>query len=161
MRRISKYILFLFLPAIVINFWHIVLAQTGIVDGAILRPKMEYKSGRLPDPFQSPMVKETKQTALEAGISMGSEQPAFNFGSLKVQGIIWGGRIPQAIINNKVLTVGDSINGAKILSIEKNGITLIADGTVGNLAAPGQSYISKQKVNGDVPVRSAHRDFSE
>lgn len=49
--------------------------------------------------------------------------PAFN-----LQGIVWGSDQPQAIINNKVFGIGDSIQGFKIKSISKNDIDLTSGG---------------------------------
>jgi hypothetical protein len=41
-----------------------------------------------------------------------------------VQGVIWGTELPQAIINNKVVKVGDTIEEVRILDIQKGGITV-------------------------------------
>lgn len=41
---------------------------------------------------------------------------------LTVQGIIWQTDRPQAIINNNVVDIGDSILGTKIITINKNSI---------------------------------------
>ncbi len=135
--RANKYISFIFFLAGGINFAHIVLAQENIADGVIARPVVEYKSGQLRDPFQSVIITEEKKAMPEKRMDL--MQPGSNLGNLKVQGIIWGGRIPQAIINDKVLTVGDTIEGAEILSIDKKGITLRSAGTVGNLTIPGNT----------------------
>ncbi len=47
---------------------------------------------------------------------------------LEIQGIIWGGKYPQAIINENVLEVGDSVDKVKILAIRKNGIQILYEG---------------------------------
>jgi hypothetical protein len=129
--RVNKYISFIFFLAWGINFAHIVLAQEKIADGVIARPVVEYKSGELRDPFQSVATSEEKKVTPEGKVDL--MQPGSDLGNLKVQGIIWGGRIPQAIINDKVLTVGDTIEGAEILSIDKKGITLSSSGALNNL----------------------------
>jgi hypothetical protein len=41
---------------------------------------------------------------------------------VKINGIIWSADMPQAIINDRVLKVGDEVQGAKILSIKKDGV---------------------------------------
>ena len=45
--------------------------------------------------------------------------------SLTVQGLVWGGAVPQAIINNKVVNMGDVIEGAEVIEISKNGVILL------------------------------------
>jgi len=137
--RVNKYISFIFFLAVGINFAHIALAQEKIADGVIARPVVEYKSGALRDPFQSVVTSEEKKVTLEGKVDL--MQPGSDLGNLKVQGIIWGGRIPQAIINDKVLTVGDTIEGAEILSIDKKGITLRSAGTGDNLTIPGATPV--------------------
>jgi len=55
---------------------------------------------------------------------------------LKVQGLIWGGNFPQAIINNKVVRVDDEVDGAKIVSIEKDGLWVSFNDKQYNLSSP-------------------------
>lgn len=47
---------------------------------------------------------------------------------LVVSGVIWGGNIPQAIINGKILKEGDSIEGVEILEIKKEGVIIFYKG---------------------------------
>jgi len=141
--RVNKYISLIFFLAGGINFSHIVLAQEKIADGVIARPVVEYKSGELRDPFQSVVTSEEKKVTPEGKVDL--MQPGSDLGNLKVQGIIWGGRIPQAIINDKVLTVGDTIEGAEILSIDKKGITLSSNGALNNLTVSSENPISVGK----------------
>ncbi len=46
----------------------------------------------------------------------------------KLQGVFWGTPRPQALINRKILSVGDEIEGAKVISIKKEGVTLMLNG---------------------------------
>ncbi|TAM41240.1 hypothetical protein EPN54_02050 [bacterium] len=101
------------------------------MDEGINRPVIEYKSGNLRDPFL-PLKMVQEEKAAGGGQRMDLIQVGSSVGDLKVQGIIWGGRFPQAIINDKVLTVGDTIGGVKLLSIDKNGITLSSSGGADN-----------------------------
>ena len=50
------------------------------------------------------------------------------FSSMELQGIFWGADKPQAIINRKILSVGDTIEGAKVTAITKEGVTLTHGG---------------------------------
>ena len=49
---------------------------------------------------------------------------AGNVGNMEVTGIIWNSDRPQAIINGKVVEMGDEVNGLKIVKIEKTGVEL-------------------------------------
>jgi len=139
MKRSYSYILLVFLAAAVINFGFIALAQENTVDEIITRPQIKYKSGQLRDPFVSVMVKEEKRQDSQKQGAAELNQPKIDLGALKVQGVIWGTKMSQAIINNKVLVVGDLIDGAEILSINKKGVTLSFAGEVVHLSAPGQN----------------------
>jgi len=112
-------------------------AKESAGDGAISRPLVEYKSGNLRDPFRPLMP------AKEIKAAEGKKADLIKAGNLKVQGIIWGGNFPQAIINNRVVTVGDTIEGAEILSIDKNGITLSSDGGADKLTVSMETPVFK------------------
>ncbi|MDD5476603.1 MAG: hypothetical protein PHG87_00105 [Candidatus Omnitrophica bacterium] len=145
MKRLSNYISLVFSLTAVINLGFIALAQANTADETIDRPQIKYRSGQLRDPFVSVMVKEGKKPSLQEQEAAELKRPKINLSALEVQGIIWGAKVPQAIINNKVLVAGDSINGAEILSIDKKGVTLSFAGEVVNLAAPGQNSVLNEK----------------
>lgn len=92
----------------------------------ILRPNIEYNAEGLKDPFRQPAPEAKKSSAVEETLEpeIILEQPP----ALKIQGIIWGGRFNQAIVNNKVVKEQDTIEGAKIISINKKGITVLFKG---------------------------------
>lgn len=114
-------------------------------DGVISRPVIEYTSGDLRDPFSDlfQLAEEKAKKEKEAQIvqapleNIVPDKPLPSLDNFKVQGVIWGGKFPQAIINNKVLGVGDSIEGVEIIKIDKKGITLNFAGRTATLAAPG------------------------
>lgn len=76
----------------------------------------EYGSEGLRDPFQ-----EEKIEVEEAPKEVTETRP---LPALQVQGIVWGGSLPQAIINNIVVKIGDTMDGARITDINKNGVTV-------------------------------------
>lgn len=43
---------------------------------------------------------------------------------LQIQGVLWGGPKPLAIINGKLYGIDDVVEGGKILSIDRQGITV-------------------------------------
>ena len=92
-----------------------------------LRPTVTYSSENKKDPFQSP-IKE-KETPAQSTVpsvlpTPGSQPETLKPPELEVQGIIWGGRLNQAIINKSVVKVGDTIEGAQIIKIEKGGVVV-------------------------------------
>ena len=85
---------------------------------------IEYRAQDLRDPFG--YLISFEEEAEEEGpldFEEGVEVP-----TLSVEGMIWGGKIPLAIINEQVVGVGDTIEGFKVLKIEKQGVTLLRKG---------------------------------
>jgi len=145
MKRTTRLLKIIFISTLLINFPYIVLGDNG--DSIISRPVIEYSSGDLRDPFsdlfQLAAEKEKKEKELQSFEAPPEDAevvvPMPSLDKFKVQGVIWGGRFPQAIINNKILSVGDSIEGVKIVNIEKKGITLSFAGKTVNLPTPGNA----------------------
>lgn len=136
MKRTLKYIL-LVLILTGIGFIQAALAQVNSREGIIMRPQVKYESSGLRDPFRSYLIKDQP-----GAVSL--DKSKINLDAFKLQGVIWGGKIAQAIINNQVVVAGGVVDGASVLRIEKEGVTLNISGQVVNLAAPGQGYISKE-----------------
>lgn len=85
--------------------------------------RVEYAAEGLRDPFQTCIVKEPQKVveALpEESVEVVKPLPAFS-----VQGIFWGGRFPQAIVNNKVIREGDIIEEAKVVRISRDSIKVL------------------------------------
>ncbi|MDD5561852.1 MAG: hypothetical protein PHT50_06995 [Candidatus Omnitrophica bacterium] len=132
---------------------HIACAEESNNEGLISRPVIEYSSGDLRDPFgdllqlaiekeQQEKEEKSKQQPREEA---NPQKSMINLDQFKVQGVVWGGRLPLVIINNKILGVGDSIDGAKIVNIDKKGVTLNLAGEKINLPAPGNVLASKEE----------------
>jgi predicted HAD superfamily phosphohydrolase len=100
----------------------------------IVRPSVEYKAEKLKDPFQGRA--EEGEMASDA-ISVGP--PA-----LSIQGLVWGGVLPEAIINNKIVKVGDTIENARIIDINKEGVTIFFNGQQYTLPSPASSTPTKK-----------------
>jgi len=56
---------------------------------------------------------------------------------MTIQGLIWGGPIPQAIINNRVVRSGDVIDGVRVTQINKEGVWFSYEGQWYNMTGPG------------------------
>jgi hypothetical protein len=50
------------------------------------------------------------------------EAPAFAADQFKVTALLWGSKTPQAIINDKVVAMGEDLGGGKIAAIDKDGV---------------------------------------
>jgi len=165
MSRAYKNILIVFFLSAFIGLKFIALAEGALADGkvtrieqsfvtpadetsteeVITRPVMEYKSDNLRDPFKSYLIKETVKELPSK--SSDSIKPKLDLDKIKVQGIIWGVKTPQAIINDKVLTIGDSIEDAEIVKIEQNGIIVNFNGEMFVLAVPGKNSVETEESN--------------
>jgi len=137
----------IFISIFLMGFPCIILADDS--DGVISRPVIGYSSGDLRDPFNDlfRIAAEKEKREKEHRIietpqdDTVSVAPMPSLDKFKVQGIIWGGKFPQAIINSKILSVGDTLEGLKIVNIEKKGVTLSFAGKLVSLSAPGISSI--------------------
>ena len=86
---------------------------------------VEYTSQGLRDPFRSPF-----ETLRPDDRSELPEDTPLQYGlaHLRVQGLVWGTSMPQAIINNTVVRVGEVIGGAEVLDIRKEGVFVLYEG---------------------------------
>ncbi len=41
---------------------------------------------------------------------------------IQVQGLVWGGKLPQAIIENQIVMVGDDVAEVKVVAISQDGV---------------------------------------
>jgi len=96
-----------------------------------LRPRVEYKAQALRDPFRGFKTEGTP------GIKDAGVKPP----TLTIQGIVWGGSVPQAIINNKVVKIGDLIEDARIIDINKEGVIIFFGGRQYNLNSPAAASL--------------------
>ena len=94
----------------------------------------KYTASELKDPFKD-YITPTKAelgTTFPSGEEKSFKQPPL----FNVQGIIWGGPLPMAIINNKVVKEGDILDEAKIIKIDKEGISFFYYGEEYKILAP-------------------------
>jgi hypothetical protein len=72
-------------------------------------------------PLKSVVVSQSEAAAIRPTTETGPNEK-FDYSSLKVSGLVWGAEKPRAIIDEKVVGIGDTIKEAKILNISKEGI---------------------------------------
>lgn len=105
----------------------------------IERPDVEYTADSQRDPFRS-LIVEAKGTGQDESYVPGGEE----LPTLTVQGLVWGGKFPQAIINNKVVKIGDIIEGAQVANIEKGGVRLLFKGKNYSLSSPASGVAQSE-----------------
>jgi len=118
----------------------VICAQAQEEPAALERPARQYTAEALRDPFLNPFA--AKEVALGAA-KKGAQSKALP--SLVVQGVIWGGRLPQAIINNRVVKEGDNIEGVEIIKINQDGVLASYGAAPFNLSSPEQADTTKQE----------------
>ena len=92
----------------------------------------EYTAQGLRDPFSSLIPEEVIEIEEIPISELRVFLPEFN-----IEGLVWGTPHPQAIIEGKVVKIGDTIEGAKIISISKSGIEIIYEGRIFSFPPPG------------------------
>lgn len=106
----------------------------------VVRTGVEYKAEGLRDPFKESAVPEGQAGGVTAGPEVQEALPP----ALTVTGLIWGGSLPQAIINDKVVKIGDIIEGAKVTGITKEGVSILFQGRQYNLSSPANQAGAKK-----------------
>ena len=74
-----------------------------------------------PSPSVTPPVSPAPATTV-------ATTPVVPNGPLKVQGIFYTAKNPAAVINTKMVHVGDQVGDAKVIAIDKDSVTLESDG---------------------------------
>ncbi|MBI5872796.1 MAG: hypothetical protein HZB36_01460 [Candidatus Omnitrophica bacterium] len=92
-------------------------------DEAVVEKSMDFR-----DPFKPWLPSKEKSVPKEseevAEKSQMATEEVFDYSTLNVTGIVWGEAQPKAIINDNVYGIGDEINEATIVNINKDGILL-------------------------------------
>ena len=116
-KSLSKKIIFClgFLTASSLILSHSLSRAQGSSKGTPVK-RVKYTSQDLPDPFKSPFEREE---------AVGEPTVTAGLPHLEVQGMVWGSKMPQAIINNTVVTAGEVIEGAEIIDIRKEGVYVL------------------------------------
>ena len=82
----------------------------------------KYSAEELRDPFKTflPITKEDEQDKTFQYIKEHITLPPF-----QIQGVLWGSSLPQAIVDNSVVKIGDTIKGAKVVNITRDYIEFL------------------------------------
>ena len=110
--------------------------------GIVTREVEDYKGEGIRDPFKDYFDTMPPPTQEEMG---NLNAPPQSLPPLQVQGIILGARLKQAIVNNKIVKVGDTVEGVQITTIEKDGITVFFGNRSYNLSSPAAATLQESK----------------
>ncbi len=75
-------------------------------------------------PEQSTGARSTVVPSVVSSPAPSPQPPA-----LAIQGLIWGGPRPQALINGELFDIGETVQGARIVAISRDGITVDVQGS--------------------------------
>ena len=81
---------------------------------------------RLQQAYLERIQQQQQQQALQTRTM--ATPPQIRITDLKLQGIFWGNSNPQAIINRKIVSVGDQVEDAEVEAITQESVTLSRNG---------------------------------
>ncbi len=105
------------------------------------------------DPFQlPPMLQEAlRQRALAKAAALAKRAENVSQATLrqpialKLQGILWEAAQPRAIVNRKIVAVGDTIQDAQVTAIDKEGVTVSFNGQEYRLKLPTKNSLEEKQ----------------
>ncbi len=99
--------------------------QEGINPPEIVHKTVEYTGSGSMDPFKNKFSMFIASfTPKINNLAAEEVMRQFDASGLNIKGLIWNSDRPQALINDKVISIGDEVNGAKLLSVNRDGIKL-------------------------------------
>jgi hypothetical protein len=115
-----------------------VFAQSTLPDTDDEKVLQEFLSNPK-NPFISPLEKKDevlkpveppKEKSLAAPVEAPAPEPVKKpeLPQLNLIGLVWGGDKPQAIIDDQIVNIGDSIKNAKVVAITEIGVDLEYEG---------------------------------
>lgn len=107
--------------------------------------QVEYAASGMRDPFENQLPLPEPEPEPGAVPQQEPDEPAevpevpVTPPEIIVDGIVSGGSVPQAVIQQKVVRVGDTISGARISKITKEGIEVVYEGESFVFPAPSRA----------------------
>jgi len=148
MNRVAKIIIFFF-TIMFLSWFKLEMAVPESGPENSLEPAVVavvYDAEGLKDPFMPTDIKKAAQLPEKEP----EEPKIITPPSLIIQGIVWGGSLPQAIINQKIVKIGDTLEGARIIDINKDVVTIAFQDQQFSFPAPAFNKnlnIQKEKQN--------------
>ena len=96
--------------------------------------QVNYTGARYRDPLELPIalrpaIRPVVEAALEGEEAIEGQiierEEEIVLPAFAIQGMVWGGIKPQALINNQLCEKGDIVRGAEITEITKEGVTFV------------------------------------
>jgi len=87
-----------------------------------VREPVPYTAATFRDPFVP--VSAAMEVKPQAGAAK-TTTTVVSLPDMVLQGMVWGGSFPQAIINGRVVKIGDQVSGAEVLDITKEGVLFL------------------------------------
>ncbi len=117
-------------------------AEAGKQSLVPARPEVKYKAEGLKDPF-----KGVEQKAVTPQGAFDQTQQAKPLPPMTVNGLIWGGAFPQAIVNNRVVKIGDMLDSeVKVVDITREGVVVFFD--YKNYSLPPPAVVTNSQGSG-------------
>ncbi len=119
---------------------------TGASPAAAIQEPPRYTAADLRDPLREWFPEE--HPAIAVAPSMPAAPPALPPApKLQVNGLVWGGLKPKAIIDGEIYALGDMVHGWRITEIGRRGVTLEHSGfpVVYPLTAQGASQTASAR----------------
>lgn len=147
MKKRQKIFLLLILSAVAVIIFDKAQGVEKTMPEASLRPKVVFAEGNSKNLFKNFLIEQRKQKESAINTSANTQQKeegSVSLPPLAVQGMMWGGDLPMVIINKKVLKIGDTIEGAQIVNIDKTGVKILYKKQTFNLNSPSGSLITRE-----------------
>jgi hypothetical protein len=96
-------------------------APVGIASLQDLAGNVRYTGMKDRDPLDNSSIMAKEEVIVQ-------QAPEASMPALSISAVVWGTNRPQAIINNKVVHIGETIDGVKVINIGKEGVTIDFNG---------------------------------
>lgn len=80
--------------------------------------------------FRKPVIRDPFLASIDSNIVKSTKQKTTPTVRLNLKGILWDKLVPSAIINSKVVKIGDLIYGKTVVDIERNQVILMENGEI-------------------------------
>ena len=87
-------------------------------------PAPAYTAFNRRDPFKSYLPRPVAPVDAQSATPTVENTPPLPPPQLRVDGLLWGGPEPKAIINGRLYRVDDRVDGVKIVAIGRDGVTV-------------------------------------
>lgn len=108
------------------------------------RVPIQYTAGNYRDPLVS-LLPQPKAETPAASVQAQAPKPVPTAPNVRIEGMLWGGRRPQVLIDGKLYEIGDTVQDSEIVGITRDGVTVVNQGTTFVLRPPRAANASAQR----------------